>query len=131
MAKVLIVDDSETLLATAREVLEDAGYTVFTARNWRECRTALAVRPDLVLVDVVLPGYESGDHLAVELRKHPMTAGSRIVFFSGQSELALQRMVHEAGADGYIWKGAEVDEFLTKVARHLPPPGPGGEETDR
>jgi len=123
MAKVLIVDDSETLLATAREVLEGAGYTVFTARNWRECRTALSVRPDLVLVDVVLPGYESGDQLAVELRKHPMTADSRIVFFSSQSELALQRMVHSSGADGYIWKGAEVDEFLAKVGRHLPRPG--------
>ena len=126
MARILIVDDSETVLAQVREVLEGAGYAVFTARDWRECRTSLAVRPDLVLVDVILPGLASGDQLAAELRKHPHTADARIVFYSSQSELALQRMVHEAGADGYIWKGADTEEFLAKVGRHLPPPATGG-----
>ncbi len=119
MARVLVVDDSQTLLGQVRELLEGAGHSVVTARDWRECRTSLAMEPDLVLVDVILPGYGGGDRLAGELRKHPITAGSRIVFFSGISELELQRMVHASGADGYIWKGVDAEEFLSRVERYL------------
>jgi len=124
VARILIVDDSDAALGLAREILETAGHRVDVAHDWRECRSALAVEPELVLVDVELPGYDRGDRLAAELRKHPMTRHSRIVLFSGRSEIELQRMVRESGADGFIWKGIDADEFLARVGRHLPPAAP-------
>jgi CheY-like chemotaxis protein len=120
VARILIVDDSDAVLQVARELLEGDGHRVAVAHDWRECRNSLAVEPDLVLVDIELPGNDEGDRLAAELREHPMTRRSRIVLFSGRSEIELQRLVRDRGADGFIWKGIDPDGFRARVARHLP-----------
>ena len=119
MARILIVDDSEEGLRAACEILEDAGHRVAVARDRRECRSALAIEPDLVLVDVELS--DGGDDLAAELGTHPIAEHSRIVLFSGRSEIELQRLVRESGVDGFIWKGIGAEGFLARVCRYLPP----------
>jgi len=54
--KVLIVDDDEAILALQREILSDAKYKVFKARNGRECiDQAKKFSPDIIVLDVMMP----------------------------------------------------------------------------
>ena len=102
--KVLLVDDSATILAATRHMLEKMGHAVATAENGE---VALSVfekdRPDLVLMDVGMPvmdGYEAAQHL----RKRYAEDWVPIIFLSGADhEQDLERGIR-AGGDDYLIK---------------------------
>ncbi|OIP36528.1 MAG: hypothetical protein AUK47_14910 [Deltaproteobacteria bacterium CG2_30_63_29] len=117
--KVLVIDDSEIVLDVVQSILEDAGYEVVCSANPFGSFLALTrEQPDLVLLDLSMPGIE-GDVLLQVIKESGLTHSAKIVIHSSRDEAALARIAAEIGADGYIQKSSDPDEFLAAIARWL------------
>ena len=118
--KVLIVDDSELVLAMARDALEEAGYEVFTTTNGIEANSVIFSpnKPDLIILDVMLPMLD-GNKKAKLLREKEFSRRIPIVLLSSKSEEELRFLAAEAGADGYIRKPFTDEGLVTKVKEFL------------
>jgi len=103
--KILIVDDSDLVLAMARDALEEAGYEVLTASNGIEANSFIFSKnkPDLIILDVMLPMLD-GNKKAKLLKEKEFSKQIPILLISSKSEAELTRMTAEAGVDGYIRK---------------------------
>jgi CheY-like chemotaxis protein len=101
--KILLVDDSETILLQYHSVLIEAGYDVVCAEDG-QCALDLALehKPDLILLDMMLPKVSGADVLD-HLKREPATAGIPVVVVSSLTDKNRQRLV-EAGAEEYIEK---------------------------
>lgn len=81
--KILIVDDEEDTLVSLGNILRRANYVVSTTTNGEEAiKLAKANRPDLVILDIVLPGLDGGS-VADILSNDPATAHTPILFLTG------------------------------------------------
>lgn len=122
---ILVVEDNETNQILVRAVLELDGYRVEVAGSADEAWTAVRdVAPDLILMDVQLPGQD-GLSLTRELKADPATAAIPVVALtahamSGDRELALQ-----AGCQGYIAKPIDTRSFTAQVREYLAHGSPG------
>lgn len=112
---VLIVDDEVTTAQLVKMVLKKQGYRVVTASNGPEAlRIADDLLPDLILLDIVLPGMD-GFHVCQYIRKNPRTAEIPVIMFSGLDRPADQRMAFYAGSDDYLTKPVKMAELLEKI----------------
>ncbi len=118
--KILVVDDSDIALAWVRRTLEAAGYEVVTRQSSVGASAAvLRERPDLVLLDVEMPGMGGSD--VVETLKARVETSTRVVLFSSIPLPDLREQAARCGADGYIQKVQDRDAFVRQVARQLAP----------
>ena len=116
--KILVVDDDERHLITAKELLEDAGYEVITHHNWFGSTNAIKkLQPDLVLLDINMPALP-GDELSLILRSNSKIKDVPIIFYSSNDEDSLRKTASEFGADGYICKG-DISDLRRKIAAYL------------
>ncbi|HUF25247.1 MAG TPA: HD domain-containing phosphohydrolase [Vicinamibacterales bacterium] len=112
---VLVVDDYEPNLSGLRSLLEDAGYDVRTATNGCEAlQSATEQPPDLVLLDVVMPGM-SGVEVCRALKQYPSTRLLPIILISGTHDRANRLAGLEQGADDFLNKPIDPDELRTRV----------------
>ena len=117
--KILIVEDSPTDLHKIRSALEGGGYRVVVATDGEEAlRKADSERPDLVLLDVVLPN-KSGFEVCRELKAAPGTADVKVVMVSSKNEYADRFWGKKQGADDYVGKPFKDEELLDVVANYL------------
>jgi len=111
-AKILIVDDDIRICRTLRSYLKREGYTVVIASNgdemWQQFR---AFTPDLILLDVVLPG-DDGISLARELRK---SSDVGIIMLTGKNDPIDQIIGLEMGADDYVTKPFDERQLLARI----------------
>jgi DNA-binding response OmpR family regulator len=117
--KILLVDDSPTAILWQRLILEDEAYDILVATDGEECvRVAKAERPDLVLLDVVMPrmgGFEALRALRAEVELQ----GLPILMVTTRSEMPNVMEGYESGANEYITKPVDRTELLTKVRSYL------------
>jgi CheY-like chemotaxis protein len=110
--RVLVVDDSEPTVRLLKAELEAKGHEVMTA-NGADAATKIILkkktRPDLVLLDVNMPGI-NGEELCRFIKTNSLFAGIQVVFCSAAEEAELQRLVKTCGADGYVRK----DQLIAK-----------------
>lgn len=112
-ASILIVEDRRELREVLRRSLGDSGFRISTACDGEEgLATALAVRPELVILDVGLP-VRSGFELARELRERDFDAP--ILMLTAHAEVADRLRGFDAGADDYLAKPFNYDELLARV----------------
>jgi len=113
---VLIVEDNDKNLKLARDLLEVRGFRVLAAGT-AELGVALAKehRPDLVLMDVQLPGMDGFAALEA-LRADPATAGLVVAAFTASVMKEDVARITAAGFDGYIAKPIAVRAFPDQVA---------------
>ena len=118
--KILIVDDSELVLAMARDALEEAGYEVLTATNGIEANSFIFSKnkPDLIILDVMLPMLD-GNKKAKLLREKEFSKQIPILLISSKSDDELTRLTAEAGVDGYIRKPFTSKGIVGKVQEYL------------
>ena len=118
--QILVVEDNERNLKLLRDVLQYAGYVVRAART-AEDGIALAVSdpPDLVLMDLQLPGIDGVEALR-RLRESPRTANIPVVAVTAQAMKQDRERVRQAGFDGYVEKPISVRAFPDQVRRFLP-----------
>ena len=125
MAKILVVDDDARNLRLAVTALEQAGHEVLSAEGGAEgIEAALAHAPDLVLMDVQMPGMD-GITVLRRLRSEPRTAALKVVALTALAMKGDQERILAAGCDGYIAKPMRIHEFLGAVAAHLVATLPG------
>jgi two-component system, cell cycle response regulator DivK len=114
---ILIVEDNEKNLKLARDLLGMKGYRVLAAGTAEEgVRIARAERPDLVLMDVQLPGMDGFAALRA-LRADPATRDLVVAAFTASVMKEDLSRIEAAGFDGYVAKPISVREFPEMVAR--------------
>jgi CheY-like chemotaxis protein len=117
--KILLVDDSATTLMMEQMVLRAQPYHIVTAKNGREAiERAAAEKPDLILLDVVMPemnGFEACRHI----RQHPATRATPIIMVTTRGEEQSVETGFESGCSDYITKPINGAELLTKVRGYL------------
>lgn len=110
--KVLIVDDEPTILETVEHKLRKEGFSTFTADSAEEgMRLFRRVKPDLILLDIMLP-QRSGTDLCKAVRRDSSTP---IIFISAKSDEADRIKGLEIGADDYITKPFNLSEVAARV----------------
>ena len=115
MTVILIVEDNEKNLKLVRDVLRVKGYRTLEAGTAEDgIRIASEQAPDLVLMDIQLPGMSGIEALHV-LRADPRTAPIPVVAVTASVMQHDRRMITEAGFDGYIGKPFELKTFLATV----------------
>jgi len=111
-ARVLLIDDSETERAVAKERLERAGYTVWTATDGNEgLRRLYDVRPDVVLLDLVMPERDGWETL--ELIRQ--VSDVPVIMVTGQDTEVERVRGLKAGADDYVGKPYSGPELLARI----------------
>jgi CheY-like chemotaxis protein len=118
-ATVLVVEDNRLNMKLVRDVLELAGYTVLEAVTGEEgVRLALASRPDLVLMDLQLPGIDGTE----ALRQIQREAGDQIMPVVAVTASAMpsdREAAARAGFDGFLEKPINVRALPAQVASYL------------
>lgn len=116
---ILVVEDNERNLKLLRDVLEYAGYDVRVARTAEDGITsAVSEPPDLVLMDLQLPGIDGMEALR-RLRESPRTADVPVVAVTAQAMKQDRERALEAGFNGYVEKPITVRAFPDQVRRFL------------
>jgi two-component system, cell cycle response regulator DivK len=116
---ILVVEDNERNLKLLRDVLEYAGYDVRVARTGEDGVTlALKEPPDLVLMDLQLPGINGTEALR-RLRESPRTADIPVVAVTAQAMKQDRERALDAGFDGYVEKPISVRAFPDQVRGFL------------
>jgi diguanylate cyclase (GGDEF)-like protein len=117
--RVLVVEDDASMASALTDALSQCGYRVDCARDGSEgLQQALLAPPDVVLLDVNLPGM-SGFDAAASLRRATPTRGVPIVFFSGAADLPAR--VRDVGLEqvDFMPKPFTLDELLTRIQQAL------------
>ncbi|MBO0778543.1 MAG: response regulator transcription factor [Ktedonobacteraceae bacterium] len=113
--KILVVDDETVLLETIAYNLEQAGYRVVTAADGNSALEAAHNEdPDLLIVDVMLPGID-GLELCRQLRRDARTATTPILMLTAKGEEIDKVVGLEVGADDYVTKPFARRELLARV----------------
>ncbi|MGC4116192.1 MAG: response regulator [Myxococcales bacterium] len=117
--KILLVDDSSTVLLTERTMFDDGRFTILTAKNGREAvETAQREKPDLIFMDVVMPEMD-GFQACRAMRESPVTKGTPIVMVTTRSEPQNVQAGFEAGCDEYMTKPFNHLELMEKLRHYL------------
>ena len=120
MARILVIDDSEAVLAFTREALEEEGHTVFTARNGIEANKIIFSRnkPELILLDIMMPLLD-GEKVAMAFQRSEISSEIPIVFFSTKKAEELNGIVKKHSVRGYIQKPISAEKLKIEVRNFL------------
>ena len=117
--KILLVDDSNTVLLMEKMLLANEGFTLVTASNGREAiQKATAEKPDLILLDVVMPDI-NGFEACKQIRAREDTRHIPIIMVTTRSEATNVQIGFESGCNDYVTKPINGVELITKIKNHL------------
>jgi twitching motility two-component system response regulator PilH len=119
MATVLIVDDSPTETHVLQKMLESGGYNILTAPDGDQgVGMARDERPDVVLMDVVMPGL-NGFQATRMLSRDPETADIPVIMVTTKDQETDKAWAMRQGAKHYLVKPVSQSELLAKVEEVL------------
>jgi CheY-like chemotaxis protein len=122
VTKVLVIDDEAPIRLLCRVNLEAEGMEVLEAADGPSgLDKARAERPDVILLDVMMPGLD-GWRVAEQLLDDPATTGIPIVFLTARAEAADKRMGQQLGGVGYVVKPFDpvtIGEFVERVIERV------------
>lgn len=117
--RILIVDDQQANLQVVSTLLSRHGYSVATAGNGEDALAMLQAQPpDLVLLDMLMPGMD-GFELLAEIRREPALTQLPVVFLTVAQDRDLLLRAFESGAVDYVTKPFMPEELLARVEAHL------------
>jgi two-component system, OmpR family, phosphate regulon response regulator PhoB len=115
MARVLVIEDEADLREVLHYNLTQAGHRPFTAATGDAgIKLALEVKPDIVLLDLMLPDVP-GTIVAKSLRREPLTQSVPIIMVTAKAEEIDRIVGFELGADDYVVKPFSVRELLLRI----------------
>ena len=118
-AAILIVDDAPANLSVLRKLMVEQGYQTFVATSGeRAVQIARRVHPDLILLDVVMPGID-GLETCRQLKANPLTARIPIIFMSAKNEAEDVVAGFDTGGVDYIGKPLRMAEVCARVRTQL------------
>ena len=113
--KILVVDDSKTELMFMTDLLQKKGFSVKTAENADDTFRRLAEeKPDLILMDVVMPG-QNGFQLTRAITRDPLYADVPIIMCTSKNQETDRVWGMRQGARDYIVKPVDADELIAKI----------------
>ena len=119
MAKVLVIEDNAANMTLATFLLQSVGHSVLSARDAESGLTmARAEQPDLVLMDIQLPGMDGLEATAL-LKKDESTREIPVIALTALAMKGDEARIRAAGCDGYIAKPLAYKDFLATIASHL------------
>ena len=122
MGKILIVDDTRTMVALLKAHLAGLGHEYVTATDGREALLVVErEKPDLVISDVMMPNMSGLDFIR-ELKSRPAHAQTPVVLISSQWNTERRMEALQAGAVACLGKPLQVN-WLTKIVAQLVRPG--------
>lgn len=117
--KILLVDDSTTLLAMEKMILRKEAYEVVTASNGEEAvEKALAEKPALIVMDVIMPKM-NGFEACEKLRALAETRDIPIIMLTTRSEEKNIETAYRSGCNDYVLKPINSIELITKIKSYL------------
>ncbi len=126
---ILVVDDEELLLKSVKHRLEREGFQVLTAATGEDgLKAAQEQRPDLVLLDIMLPKLK-GREVCARLKANPATADIPVIFLTALGLADHVQGGMAAGAEDYIIKPFQAEELTERIIvclarhNHWPPRG--------
>ncbi len=120
MKTVLIVDDQPEVKKLLEVVLRQPGRQFLSASSGSEALAlAREQRPDLILLDVMMPGGMDGYQATRILKADPATAGCTIIAMTARVQEQDRIDALAAGADDYVGKPFDMEDLKAKVARYL------------
>ena len=115
MARILVIEDEADIQQVLDYNLREKGHKVFIASNGEEgLKIAREKRPDLVLLDLMLPGMP-GTEVCKTLKSDPATKNTQVVMMTAKGEEIDRVVGFELGADDYVVKPFSVRELLLRV----------------
>lgn len=115
---IMIADDEADVVQTVRIRLEANGYKVTDTMGERTVKDVLAHKPDLLLLDVMMPGMD-GFAVLKELKRHPEVAHVPVIIFSAKPKSAMIELFGPEGISGYISKPYDAQHLLSEIKRVL------------
>lgn len=117
--RVLIIDDSATIVALLRRMMKQNSYETFEAGDAESgIEIARTERPGLIFLDIVLPGMNGFEALR-RLRRDPLTKDVPIIMISGNEQATEQFYAHRIGADDFMKKPFARAEVFARIERLL------------
>lgn len=118
--KILLAEDDRFLRRAAEAALKRAGYTVLAAADGEEAlRQVRAERPDLVLLDLIMPKIQ-GFEVLKALKEDPATAAIPVIVLSNLGQDTDVRRALDGGAVAYLVKAnLSLDDLVARVGRTL------------
>ncbi|MBR6176401.1 MAG: response regulator [Bacteroidales bacterium] len=116
---VLIVDDAESITEFIKQLLEEHGYSAVGCGNGVEAlRLAVEIRPDLILLDIMMPDVD-GYAICAQLKADNKTKDIPVIFLSALNSSFDKVKAFKCGAVDYITKPVQNDELMARVKTHL------------
>jgi len=117
--RMLVIDDSATIVALLSRMLRQNGYEVLEAEDAEKgLEIARTQAPELIFLDIVLPGMDGFAALR-QLRRDPVTRDLPVIMISGNEQATEQFYVHRIGADDFMKKPFARAEVFARVERLL------------
>jgi CheY-like chemotaxis protein len=118
-SRILVADDSVTIQKVVELTFSKENFTLVQARSGEEAiRKAKEERPDLVLLDLVMPD-KNGYEVCAALRAEPMLRGVPIILLAGTFETFDKERAAQVGANDYVTKPFESQQLISKVKQQL------------
>ena len=120
MPRILVVEDNPTNMKLVVMLLGKGGYTVISAMDAETGVTmARSEQPDLILMDIQLPGMDGLSATAL-LKADEATRAIPVIALTALAMKGDEERIRAAGCDGYIAKPLAYKDFLVTIAKHLP-----------
>ena len=121
MKSVLIVEDQADIRKLIRMTLEFEPYDIHEASDGVEgLRLAESVLPDMILLDVMMPGDLDGLQVCARVRANPALAHTRVVLLTARGQVKDRDAGQQAGADEYLIKPFSPLQLIETIERLLP-----------
>ena len=117
--KILLVDDSATVLMMERMILASERFQIVTAANGEEAQQrARTEQPDLILMDIVMPKV-NGIDACLAIKRDPATAHIPIILVTTRGEASSLEAGYSSGCNDYVTKPVNSAELLGKIRNIL------------
>lgn len=118
--KILLVEDDDALANVYKTRLEVEGFDVRHVGNGEDALSnAVEYRPDLIVLDVMMPKIDGFDVLDI-LRQTPETTGMRVIMLTALSQAKDKERAEKLGADDYLVKSQVViSDVISRIKHHL------------
>lgn len=120
MARILVVEDSPTIISAVESILRQGGHDVYTARDGLRAFASLrAFRPEVIFLDILLP-HSDGFEICARIRRNPAYTGVRVVMMTSLTDANSVERAYAVGADGYIKKPFTEEQIISEIGLSLP-----------
>jgi two-component system, OmpR family, alkaline phosphatase synthesis response regulator PhoP len=119
MARVLVVEDSPTIVSHVESVLREDGHEVYVARDgWSALASVRALVPQVVLLDIMLP-HSNGFDICQTIRRNSAYEPMKVVMMTSLVDDESIRRAYEVGANGYIKKPFTNNDLYAELEHQL------------